>query len=120
MLYHHRPTPDLRNKIGTEQTLVHGTCWSVFTRSLAVEFAKARIQVNAILPGWYETDLTRGLTAKPMGEQIRRWTPARRWGDPEDLIGTVVYLASAASDFVTGAHIPVDGGYHVADRILDD
>jgi 2-dehydro-3-deoxy-D-gluconate 5-dehydrogenase len=90
------------------------------TRSLAVEFGKARIQVNAILPGWYETDLTRGLPAKPMGEQIRRRTPARRWGDPEDLIGTVVYLASAASDFVTGAHIPVDGGYHVADRIMDD
>ena len=90
------------------------------TRSLAVELAPARIQVNAILPGWFETDLTRGLPAKPMGEQIRRRTPARRWGSPDELVGTVVYLASRASDFVTGAHIPVDGGYHVADRIMDD
>jgi 2-dehydro-3-deoxy-D-gluconate 5-dehydrogenase len=90
------------------------------TRSLAVELASSRIQVNAILPGWYETDLTRGLPAKPMGEQIRRRTPARRWGVADDLIGTTVYLASAASDFVTGVCIPVDGGYHVADRIMDD
>ena len=89
------------------------------TRALAVEFAPHRIQVNAILPGWYETDLTRGLPSQPMGEQIRRRTPARRWGVPEDLVGTAVYLASPASDFVTGAHIPVDGGYHVADRIVD-
>jgi len=90
------------------------------TRSLAVELAPARIQVNAILPGWFETDLTRGVPAKPMGEQIRKRTPARRWGLPDDLVGTVVYLASPASDFVTGVHIPVDGGYHVADRIMDD
>jgi 2-dehydro-3-deoxy-D-gluconate 5-dehydrogenase len=90
------------------------------TRSLAVEFASSRIQVNAILPGWYETDLTRGLPAKPVGEQIRRHTPARRWGRPEDLVGTAVYLASRASDFVTGVCIPVDGGYHVADRSMDD
>jgi 2-deoxy-D-gluconate 3-dehydrogenase len=90
------------------------------TRSLAVELAPARIQVNAILPGWYETDLTRGLPAKPMGEQIRRRTPAGRWGLPEDLVGTAIYLASPASDFVTGICIPVDGGYHVADRIMDD
>jgi 2-deoxy-D-gluconate 3-dehydrogenase len=90
------------------------------TRSLAVELAPARIQVNAILPGWYETEMTRGLPAKPMGEQIRRRTPARRWGLPEDLVGTAVYLASPASDFVTGICIPVDGGYHVADRIMDD
>jgi 2-deoxy-D-gluconate 3-dehydrogenase len=90
------------------------------TRSLAVELAPAGIQVNAILPGWYETDLTRGLPAKPMGEQIRKRTPARRWGQPDDLVGTIVYLTSPASNFVTGVHIPVDGGYHVADRIMDD
>jgi hypothetical protein len=65
-------------------------------------------------------DLTRGLPGKPMGEQIRKRTPVRRWGLPDDLVGTVVYLASPASDLVTGVHIPVDGGYHVADRIMDD
>ncbi len=86
------------------------------TRALAVELAIHRIQVNAILPGWFETDLTRGLPASASGEQIRRKTPAARWGSPEELVGTAVYLASAASDFVTGTCIPVDGGYAVADR----
>ena len=86
------------------------------TRALAVELAVHRIQVNAILPGWFETNLTRGLPASPSGEQIRQKTPAARWGSPEELVGTAVYLASAASDFVTGVCIPVDGGYSVADR----
>jgi 2-deoxy-D-gluconate 3-dehydrogenase len=90
------------------------------TRALAVELASHRIQVNAILPGWYETDLTRGLPATPLGEQIRRRTPAGRWGEPDDLVGTAVYLASSASDFVTGVAIPVDGGYAVSDRLLHD
>lgn len=100
---------------GTAKTGVLG-----LTRALAVEFAAMNVQVNAILPGWFETDLTRGLSVEPWGEQIRRRTPARRWGALDDLVGTVVFLASSASDFVTGAHIPVDGGYHVADRIVDD
>jgi 2-deoxy-D-gluconate 3-dehydrogenase len=90
------------------------------TRALAVELAVHRIQVNAILPGWFETDLTRGLPATPLGEQIRRRTPAGRWGDPADLVGTAVYLASPASDFVTGAQISVDGGYAVSDRLLHE
>jgi 2-deoxy-D-gluconate 3-dehydrogenase len=90
------------------------------TRALAVEFAVHRIQVNAILPGWFETDLTRGLPGTPLGEEIRRRTPAGRWGDPADLVGTAVYLASPASDFVTGAQIPVDGGYAVSDRLLHE
>lgn len=90
------------------------------TRALAVELASDGIQVNAIVPGWYETDLTRGMPASPLGDQIRRKTPAGRWGQPEDLIGPVVFLASAASDFVTGAALPVDGGYLVADRLASD
>ena len=86
------------------------------TRSLAVELAPHHIQVNAILPGWYETDLTRGMPETELGDQIRRKTPAGRWGEPDDLVGTAVYLASRASDFVTGVSIPVDGGYTIAER----
>jgi len=88
------------------------------THALAVELAPHRIQVNAILPGWFETDLTRGMPATPLGEQLRAKTPAGRWGESRELAGTVVFLASAASDFVTGAEVPVDGGYLVADRLL--
>jgi 2-deoxy-D-gluconate 3-dehydrogenase len=87
------------------------------TRALAVELAADRIQVNAVLPGWFETDLTRGMPASDVGEHIRRKTPAGRWGLGEDLVGPVVFLASSASDFVTGAVLPVDGGYAVADRV---
>ena len=89
------------------------------TRALAVELAADRIQVNALLPGWFETDLTRGMPASDLGEQIRRKTPARRWGTSEDLVGPVVFLASRASDFVTGAALPVDGGYLVSDRMAN-
>jgi NAD(P)-dependent dehydrogenase (short-subunit alcohol dehydrogenase family) len=66
------------------------------------------------------TDLTRGMPATPLGEQIRRKTPAGRWGEPEDLVGTAIFLCSAASDFVTGVPIPVDGGYTVAERLRED
>ena len=88
------------------------------TRALAVELAAHNIQVNAILPGWYETDLTRPLLSTPAGQDIRRKTPAGRFGDPEELVGATVFLASSASDFVTGVALPVDGGYSVADRFL--
>ena len=90
------------------------------TRALAVELAAQGIQVNAILPGWYETDLTRGGPGSEWGERIRAKTPAGRWGKPEDLTGAAVFLASPASDFVTGVALPVDGGYAVADRFLPE
>lgn len=90
------------------------------TRALAVELAVHNIQVNTILGGWFETDLTQGMPATPLGQQIRRKTPAGRWGNPEDLVGTAVFLASSASDFVTGVQIPVDGGYSVAERFLHE
>ncbi|HZD18392.1 MAG TPA: SDR family oxidoreductase [Actinomycetota bacterium] len=90
------------------------------TRALAVELAPHGIQVNAILPGWFETDLTRGGPRQPWGEAIRRKTPAGRWGEVEDLAGTLVFLSSSASDFVTGVAIPVDGGYSVADRFREE
>jgi 2-deoxy-D-gluconate 3-dehydrogenase len=74
--------------------------------------------VNAILPGWYETDMTRGMPATPLGEEIRRRTPAGRWGEPDDLVGAAVFLSSAAADFVTGTQILVDGGYAVCERFV--
>lgn len=85
------------------------------TRALAVELATNDIQVNAILPGWFETDMSGGLAENSRGEEIRRKTPAGRWGNPEDLVGTGVFLASPASDFVTGTCITVDGGYAITD-----
>jgi 2-dehydro-3-deoxy-D-gluconate 5-dehydrogenase len=83
------------------------------TRALAVAWAKDNIQVNAILPGWIDTELTRNARNQVPGlnERVLARTPAGRWGAPEDFAGIAVFLASGASDFVTGAGIVVDGGY---------
>ncbi len=83
------------------------------TKSLGTAWAKDNIQVNAVLPGWIDTELTRDARAQVQGlnERVLARTPAGRWGVPDDLAGVAVFLASAASDFVTGAAIPVDGGY---------
>jgi len=86
-----------------------------FTKALASAWAKDRIQVNAILPGWIDTDLTAQARKDVPGlyERVLARTPAGRWGVPEDLAGVAVFLASPASEFVTGAAIPVDGGYSI-------
>jgi 2-dehydro-3-deoxy-D-gluconate 5-dehydrogenase len=85
------------------------------TRGLATAWAKDNIQVNAVLPGWIDTDLTRRGRAEVEGlhERVLARTPAGRWGTPADHAGIAAFLASAASDFVTGTAIPVDGGYSV-------
>ncbi|HEV8029627.1 MAG TPA: glucose 1-dehydrogenase [Stellaceae bacterium] len=85
------------------------------TKSLAIAWAKDNIQVNAVMPGWIDTALTVAAREQVPGlhERILRRTPAGRWGMPEDLAGIAVFLASPASDFVTGAAIPVDGGFSV-------
>ena len=85
------------------------------TRALATAWAKDNIQVNAVLPGWIDTDLTRKARAQVDGlhDRVLARTPAGRWGTPADHAGIAVFLASAASDFVTGTAIPVDGGYSV-------
>lgn len=85
------------------------------SRSLAVAWAKDNIQVNCILPGFIDSGLSAaGRREVPgMSEAVVARTPAGRWGDPVDLAGTAVFLASPASNFVTGAAIPVDGGYAV-------
>jgi 2-deoxy-D-gluconate 3-dehydrogenase len=85
------------------------------TQALAVEWAPQHIQVNAILPGWIDSELTHTAreTYPELEAGVKRRTPAGRWGTPADLAGTAVFLASRASDFVTGVAIPVDGGYAV-------
>jgi 2-deoxy-D-gluconate 3-dehydrogenase len=85
------------------------------TKALATAWAKDGIQVNAVLPGWIDTDLTRNARAQLEGlnERVLARTPAGRWGDPADHAGIAVFLASQASDFITGTAIPVDGGYSV-------
>ena len=83
------------------------------TKSLAVAWAKENIQVNAVLPGWIDTDLTKRARKEVSGleERVLARTPAGRWGNIDDLAGIAVFLSSAASDFMTGAAIPLDGGY---------
>jgi 2-deoxy-D-gluconate 3-dehydrogenase len=85
------------------------------TKSLATAWATDNIQVNAVLPGWIDTDLTRRARAQrsELHDSVVCRTPAARWGAPRDLAGIAVFLASTASDFVTGAAIPVDGGFAI-------
>lgn len=84
------------------------------TKSMAIELAPYNIQVNAIAPGWTETDMTAVVKTMPLlNDEIILRTPAGRWGQPEEMAGTAVYLASKASDFVTGETIRVDGGYAI-------
>ena len=84
-------------------------------RSLALAWAKDNIQVNSLLPGWFTTDLTAAIPQRDPQryEQITERIPAGRWGDPLDLRGVAIFLASPASDYITGAAITVDGGYSV-------
>lgn len=83
-----------------------------FTRALALEWARRGVQVNALCPGFFETEMTEHVWSD---EAANRWivkrTPIGRWGQPEDLLGATVFLASPASDFMTGASLLVDGGY---------
>ena len=84
------------------------------TKSMAIELALYNVQVNAIVPGWFETDMTAPIkTNKALYDEIMLRTPAGRWGKPKELAGTAVFLASKASDFVTGETIRVDGGYAI-------
>jgi 2-deoxy-D-gluconate 3-dehydrogenase len=83
------------------------------SRSLAAAWGEHNIQVNTLLPGWIDTDLTRAAREEVEGLEasVVARTPSGRWGRPEDIAGATLFLASRASDFVTGAVIPVDGGY---------
>jgi 2-deoxy-D-gluconate 3-dehydrogenase len=85
------------------------------TKAMATAWARDNIQVNAVLPGWIDTDLTRKAREQVAGlhDKVVARTPTGRWGSPDDHAGIAVFLASAASDFITGTAIPVDGGYSV-------
>jgi 2-deoxy-D-gluconate 3-dehydrogenase len=85
------------------------------TRTLGVEWARHGIQVNAVAPGWFATDMTEGAFADPrINERLVRDVPARRIGRPEEIGPLVVYLVSPASDFLTGQTIYLDGGHSAA------
>lgn len=83
------------------------------TKSMAIELAPHNIQVNAIVPGWIETDMTASLKTLPINDEVILRTPAGSWGQPDEVIGTAIYLASKASDFVIGETIRIDGGYAI-------
>lgn len=81
------------------------------TRAMALDWARYNIQVNGIGPGYFKTELTKPLADDPdFDAWLRRRTPAGRWGEPEDLVGAVVFLASPASNFINGQIVYVDGG----------
>src|SRR5262249_17950454 len=86
-----------------------------FTKSVAVAWARDNIQVNAVLPGWTDTDLSRAARQRnpDLNDKVLSRTPAGRWGRIDDFRGIAVFLCSSASDFVTGAAIAVDGGYSI-------
>lgn len=84
-------------------------------KSLASSWAKDNIQVNTVLPGWIDTDLTIRAREQVDGlhQRVLDRTPAGRWGKPQDHAGIAVFLAGSGSDFVTGTSIPVDGGFSI-------
>ena len=86
------------------------------TKSLATAWAADDIQVNCFLPGWVDTELTRNARREvdDLHDRVLARTPAGRWGEVEDFEGLAIFLASSASDFITGAVIPVDGGFSVS------
>ncbi len=81
------------------------------TKSMAIELAPVNVQVNAIVPGYFHTELTDAFKGKPFYNELIRRVPAGRWGEPEELAGAAIFLASRASDFVTGTSVVVDGGF---------
>lgn len=85
------------------------------TKSLAIAWAEDGIRVNAIAPGWIETPLTQPLVDDPaISKSLIDRTPMKRWGQPSDVTGAALFLCSPLAAFITGAILPVDGGYSIA------
>lgn len=84
---------------------------NAFTRAMAVEWGPYNIQVNAVAPGWFMTDMTRSIKGTPIEDYVISRTPLGRHAEPEEIIGIIIYLSSEASDFMTGQVISIDGGY---------
>ena len=85
------------------------------TKSLANAWAKDNVQVNAVLPGYIDTSLTRQarIDIPELQSRVEERTPVGRWGEPDDLGGIAVFLSSEGSNYITGTAIPVDGGYSI-------
>jgi len=82
------------------------------TRSLALAYIDDGIRVNAIAPGWIETQISRGGRENPeFNDKLMQRLPIKRWAHPDELAGTALFLASPASALINGVTIPVDGGY---------
>ena len=99
-----------RNSVGAYAAAKGGL--KILTQNMATEWARHNIQTNGIGPGYFATEQTKPIRVEghPFNDFIINRTPAARWGDPEDLAGTAIFLSSKASDFVNGQVIYVDGG----------
>ena len=105
------------NKMGTYSYGPSKAAIHHLTRTFASHLADRNITANAIAPGPFPSKMTAGI-AKAMGEQIREHVPLKRWGEPADMAGTAIFLASRAGAYVSGAVIPVDGGIVASSRTL--
>ena len=105
------------NKLGTYSYGPSKAAVHHLTRTLASHLADRHITANAIAPGPFPSKMTAGI-AQTMGETIRENVPLKRWGEPADMAGAAIYLASKAGAYVSGAVIPVDGGIVASSRTL--
>ena len=105
------------NKLGTYSYGPSKAAIHHLTRTFASHLAERNITANAIAPGPFPSKMTAGI-AETMGEEIRKHVPLRRWGEPQDMAGVAIYLASKAGAYVSGAVIPVDGGIVASARTL--
>jgi 2-dehydro-3-deoxy-D-gluconate 5-dehydrogenase len=97
---------------GSHNAVAYATARSAvlgMTRSFASELAKNNIQVNALCPGWILSES--GIQMFGEAKELASTIPAGRFGDPYDCMGSLIYLASGASDYITGIALPMDGGY---------